>query len=196
MELPQIRLESTYAKIEIKTKKDHLQIEQPPADLSIQQPKAEMQIDKVPSKLTIDQTKARADVDLKSVSRRTEEAAQKGRQDWLEGIARRIQEGEDLMKIENGGNPIVEQAKSKRYLPEHEFGIGWVPTEGSVQINYDPGKVDINWKVHKPIISSRMRQPIINYTPGNVEINMKQYQSLKIDFNNLKFVGTNYEQLI
>lgn len=196
MELPQIRLESTYAKIEINTKKDHLQIEQPPADLSIQQPKAEMQIDKVPSKLTIDQTKARADVDLKSVFRRTEEAAQQGRQDWLDGIARRIQEGEGLMKIENSGNPIVEQAKEHRLLPEHEFGIGWIPSAGSVQINYDPGKVDVNWKVNKPLIHSQINNPIIHYTPGNVEVSMKQHQSLKIDFDNLKFVGTNYEQLI
>jgi hypothetical protein len=196
MELPQIRLQSTNAQINIQSQKGQLEIQQPHAELSIQQPLAEMQIDRTPSRLTIDQTKAREDVDLKSISRRIEEAAQLGRQDWLQGIARRTQEGEELMKIENGGNPIAEIAKRKRFLPEHEFGLGWIPSEGSVKINYDQAKVDIQWQVNKPIINSQINKPIINYTPGNVDINMKQYQSLKIDFENLKHVGINYEQFI
>jgi hypothetical protein len=196
MELPQIRLQSTNAQINIQTQKGQLEIQQPHASLSIQQPPAEMKINRTPSRLTIDQTKAREDVDLKSISRRIEEAAQLGRQDWLEGIARRTQEGEELMKIENGGNPIAEIAKRKRFIPDHEFGLGWIPSDGGVKISYDPGKVDINWKVNKPIIESQINKPIINYTHGNVDINMKQYQSLKIDFDNLKHVGINYEQLI
>jgi hypothetical protein len=196
MQLPQIRLQSTNAQINIQTQKGQLEIEQPPAKLSIQQPKAEIQIDRAPFRLTINQTKAREDVDLKSISRRIEEAAQLGRQDWLEGIARRAQEGEELMKIENRGNPIAEIAKRKIFLPEHEFGLGWIPSEGSVKINYEPANVDIQWKINKPIIESQINKPIINYTPGNVDINMKQYQSLKIDFDNLKHVGMNYEQLI
>jgi hypothetical protein len=196
MELPQIRLQSTNAQINIQTQRGQLEIQQPPAELSIQQPKAEMQIERTPSRLTIDQTKAREDVDLKSVFKRTTEAAQWGRQAILEGTARRIKEGEQLMRIENGGNSISEIAKRKRFLPEHEFGLGWIPSEGSVKVDYDPAKVNINWKGNRPIIESQINKPIINYTPGKVDINMKQYQSLKVDFDNLKHVGSNYEQLI
>jgi hypothetical protein len=196
MELPQIRLESTYAKISINTKQARIEIEQPSADVSIQQPVANMELERTPSRLSIDQTKAREDVDLKSINKRIEEAAHWGHQDVLEGIARRIHEGEELMRIEDRGNPINKQAKQHHSLPDHEFGIGWIPSAGSVQINYDPGKLDINWKVNKPIIESKYNKPIINYYPGKVDVNIKQYQSLKIDFDNLKFVGTNYEQLI
>ena len=196
MELPQIRLESTYAKININTQPAQLEIEQPPADLSIQQPQADMELERTPANLTIDQTKAREDVDLKSIFKRTEEAAQWGREAVLEGTARRVREGEELMRIENGGNPIAEQAKRHGFLPEHEFGMGWIPSEGSVKINYEPAKININFKVNKPIIESKINKPIINYTRGKVDIRMKQYQSLKIDFDNLKYVGTNYEQLI
>lgn len=196
MNFPQIRLQSTRAEIAIRTTPAVQTIEQPPADLSIEQPPADMQIERTPPKLTIDQTKARADVDLKSIPQRTVEAAQQGRQDALSGVARRVQEGDAMMRIENGGNPLAELAKQHKLLPEHEFGIGWVPAAGSVKINYDPGKTDINWKVNKPVIDSKLNKPVIQYRPGTVSVNLAQYPSLKIDFTNLKFVGIKYEQTI
>ncbi|NHM29966.1 DUF6470 family protein [Neobacillus terrae] len=196
MRLPQIRLESTNAAIQITTQNAKVEIEQPPADLNIQQPQADMEINRTPSRLTIDQTKARADVDLKSTPQRISEAAQKGQQDLLEGIARRAQEGDELMRIENGGKPIADQAKKHSFLPEHEFRLGWIPSIGSVQINYDPGKLDIQWKVNRPVINVQNNKPILNYYPGKVETSLKDYPSIKTDFVNLKYVGPNYEQTI
>lgn len=181
MRLPQIRMESTMAQIKISSYQGRQEIEEPKADLSIEQPKAEMQVEKVPSRLTIDQSRARADVDLKSAPERIADAVRQGRQDLLEGIARRTQEGDEMMKIENGGSAIAGIAKQHRVLPQHEYGLGWIPSTGSVQINYDPGRVDINWRVNKPIIDVQTHKPVINYTPGNVEISMKQYNSLNID---------------
>ncbi|WP_210367198.1 DUF6470 family protein [Bacillus sp. REN3] len=196
MQLPQIRLQSTFAQTEINTIQPMLEMEQPKAELAIEQPPAELQINRTPSKLTIDQTKAREDMDLKSISRRIEEAAQQGYEDWLAGLARVSQDGDELMMIENGGNAIAEQAKRNSEPPMLEFNIGWIPSAGSVKIDYDPGRVDLDWKVNKPIIESRINKPIIHYTPGKAEISMKQYPSLKIDFENLKHVGMKYEQSI
>jgi hypothetical protein len=100
----------------------------------------------------------------------------------MEGIARRAQEGDELMRIENGGPGVIsEQAKRIRAVQEHEFGIGWIPSYGSVQIDYDPGRLNINWRVSKPIIESQSHKPIIEYSPGKVEIQMKQYPALNID---------------
>ncbi len=183
MDIPQIRMQSTFGKIEINTQNAQLTIEQPPADLSIEQPKAEMTIEHTPSRLTIDQTKARADIDLKSIRQRIEEAAQYGSQSVNEGIARRAQEGEELMKIENGGKPLAEQAKRHGYLPEHELGLGFVPSYGSVQVDYEPGSLNINWTVNKPIINSQPHKPIMQYYPGKVDFGMKQYPSLNIDIS-------------
>ncbi|WP_442596334.1 DUF6470 family protein [Neobacillus sp. D3-1R] len=196
MNLPQIRLESNYAKIKMNTQQPIQEIEQPKAELDIQQPAADLEINRTPSKLTINQTKAREDIDLKSIFKRMDEAAQLGYEGWLEGIARRSQEGDELMKIENGGNIIAEQAARNAYSPMLEFNIGWLPHQGSVEIGYDPGKVEINVTPNKPIIKSRINKPNIQYTPGKVNISLKQYNSLKIDFENLKYVGINYEQSI
>ena len=196
MQFPQIRLQSTFAQTEIRTQQSKLEIEQPKAELSIQQPSAELNIDRKPARLTIDQTEARADMDLKHISRRIEEAAQQGYQDWLAGLARVSHEGDELMMIENGGQPIADQAKRNSESPMLDFNIGWIPSAGSVKIGYDPGKVDINWKTNKPVIESKINKPIISYTPGKAEVSLKQHPSLKIDFANLKHVGINYEQSI
>jgi hypothetical protein len=196
MQLPQIRLQSSFAQTEIKTYKAMLEIQQSKADLSIQQPAAELNINRKPSKLNIDQTKAREDIDLKNISKRIEEYSQQGYQDWLSGIARVSQDGDELMMIENEDQPIADQAKRNGESPMFDFNIGWIPSPGGVEIGYDPGEVDINWKVNKPIIDSRINKPAISYTPGKAEVSLKEYPSLKIDFDNLRFVGINYEQSI
>lgn len=183
MNFPQITMHSTFGQIEINTQNASLSMEQPSADLNIEQPKAEMAINRTPSRLTIDQSRARADVDLKSARQRIEEAAQQGKQKAAEGVARRAQEGEELMKIENGESAIAQQAKQRRAVPEHEFGIGWIPSVGGVKFDYDPGQLNINWTVNKPIINSQSHQPIINFYPGKVDISMKQYPSLNIDIS-------------
>ncbi|WP_226643238.1 DUF6470 family protein [Mesobacillus subterraneus] len=196
MQFPQIRLQSTFGQIEINTHNAKLVFEQPIAELSIQQPTAELDINRTPLKLSIDQTKAREDMDLKNISKRIEEFAQQGYQDWLSGLERVSQDGNELMMIENGGNAIADQAKRNSESPMLDFNIGWIPSMGSVKVGYYPGQVNINWKINKPIIESRINEPLVDYLPGKVEVGLKEYPSLKIDFENLKYVGSNYEQLI
>jgi hypothetical protein len=193
MQLPQIRLQSTFAKIAIETTPPVQEIEQPPAELDLQQPPAEITIETTPSKLTIDQTKAWEDMDLKHIFRRIEEFAQQGYEDWLEGIARVSRQGDELMRIEDGGNPIAEQAKENGEDPIYDFNIGWIPSLFSVKTNFEPAKVHIDVKVNKPINNTKINKPIINYTPGKVTIDLAQRNSLKIDFVNLRSVGTNFE---
>lgn len=193
MQLPQIRLQSTFAKIAIKTTPPVQEIKQPPAELDLQQPPAEMKIETTPAKLTIDQTKAWEDMNLKSIFRLIEEFAQQGYQDWLEGIARVSRQGDELMRIESGGNPIAEQAKENSEDPIYDFNVGWIPSPFSVKINFEPAKVHIDVKVNKPINRTKINKPIINYTPGKVTIDLAQRNSLKIDFVNLRFVGPHFE---
>lgn len=182
MNIPQIRIYSTPAQIEISTKQGNLSIEQPLGDLQIEQPKAEVHINRIPGKLTIDQTQARADVDLKSVKLRIEEAAQFGKQDVLSGIARRIQEGTEMMEIENGFYAFSSISKWNSEGPKKEFNIGYIPKAGSVKIEYDPGKVEINTTENKPKISYTVNKPNFSYDPSEVNVKLKQHGSLNIDF--------------
>ncbi len=182
MTLPQIRIQSQPALIGLKTIRSVQEIRQLKAEQSIQQPKAELSINTQKGTLTIDQTQAWNDMDLKSVFVRTEEAAQLGRSDLLEGIARRAQEGDQLMRIEDGGNPITEQALVNMGNQMKDWNIGWIPSAGSVKINYQPANVDIQFKANKPIIETTPKKVEHNYQQGKVEVSLHQHSFLKIDF--------------
>jgi Family of unknown function (DUF6470) len=182
MNVPQIRLESTSARIGLTIHKTVQEIEQQPADLMIKQPKAEFQIVRTPSQLTIDQTEAWADMDLKHISRRIEEFSLKGYDDWLTGLTRIAQEGDDLMRIENGGNPIPEHAKINSESPIYEFNIGFIPSANSVKINFQPSVVKLNWQTHKPEIDVQVNKTVHQFTPGTINVDLIQKPSLSIDF--------------
>jgi hypothetical protein len=181
MNFPQLRMESTSGQLGLTSQKPIQEIEQLPAEMTIKQPKAELTIRLTPGKLTIDQTQAWEDMDLKHISKRIEEFAHIGYQDWLTGLARRAQEGDDLMRIENGGNPIPEHAKINSTSPIYEFNIGFVPSPFSVKINYQPVDIRINWRTKKPEIEVKVNKPRHIYTPGEIHGEMKQWPSLAIE---------------
>ncbi|MED3721782.1 DUF6470 family protein [Geobacillus stearothermophilus] len=158
-----------------------LEIQQPPAELEIEQSPARLTIRTTPSKLTIDQTKAWEDMNLEHIFRRIEKFAEQGYNDWLDGLARVSRQGDELMRIEDGGNPIAEQAKENSETPMYEFNIGWVPSPFSVHISYTPADVDIRFETHKPVIRARTHPPVIRYMPGEVAIRLAQRPSLHID---------------
>lgn len=191
MQLPQVRLQSQQAKISINTTDATVNIRQPEAEQTIRQPQAEITMHTTPSKLTIDQTQAWNDMDLKSVFKRTEDFAKLGKKSYLDGIARRVQEGKELMQIEKGGDPIVAQAKRVDERKLKDFALGWIPSQFAVKTDYQPSKLDINVKINRPEIINTPQKPQINYQKGQVDTGIAQYQSLKVDFENLKFYGVN-----
>ncbi|SHF89223.1 DUF6470 family protein [Ornithinibacillus halophilus] len=182
MQTPQIQIRSQFAQIQMQTLPSRQEIQQPKAQLSIEQPKADLSISRIPSKLTIDQTQAWEDMGLMHVFRSNEIFAQNGRQGLLEGISRRAQQGDELMRIENGGNPIVSQANANGYDSMKQIGIKFIPSHNSVKISYQPTEVQIDVKQNEPNITVQPQKPIHNYEPGSIDISMKQYAELEIDF--------------
>ncbi|CAH0237746.1 hypothetical protein SRABI96_02846 [Peribacillus sp. Bi96] len=185
MQFPQIRLQSNSMKIGLNIEQPVQQIEQKPAVQSIEQPQAILEIHTTPGKLTIDQTKAREDMDLKSLSKRVEEFAQQGYQDWLAGMARRSQQGTELRHIERGGSPLADQAKQNSKGAEKQFNLGWIPSHFSVKLDYEPAQVEIEATAQKPIIDAQINTPNHTYTPGSVDVEILQKNALGIDFINL-----------
>ncbi|ALC82497.1 MULTISPECIES: DUF6470 family protein [Bacillus] len=181
MQLPRLMMESTQGRIGITIRSANVSIEQEPADIDIKQPPAKLEITTTPGKLTIDQTQAWEDMDLKHIFRRIEEAANRGKQDVLEGMSRRASQGNEMMRIENKGNPMPEQAKQNSERRPFEFNIGFIPSHFSVKTNYEPAQVKVEAEPQKPMIEVTPKKPIIGYSPGEVTIDMQQKPSLHID---------------
>jgi len=182
MNIPKLQIQSTNAQIGLTTQRAVQEIEQPSANIDLQQPKAEMSMETTKSQLSIDAYEARESMDYKTSISRTREIAQQSMQDAQEGTARRAQEGDELMRIENGGNPLADQAKRRFRQPYSSINIKFIPKAGSVKINFEPGNVDIKIEPQKVINNSTINKPIHNYTPGKVKVDLLQEPSLKIDW--------------
>ncbi|MCZ0702116.1 hypothetical protein J2T56_001550 [Natronobacillus azotifigens] len=196
MRLPQIRMESQPALISIQTQNATQTIQQPKADQEILQPKAEITIRTTPSRLTIDQSKAWHDMGLRTAKQLHEDATRQGYQKVMQGISRRVREGTEQMKIENGGDPLLRQAVNNANRPEKQFNIGWVPSPFAVDIDYQPSDVHIDVRANAPIINNRPNKPVIQYQPGYAETGIRQEADLHIDFENLYFRGFQFEMSI
>lgn len=182
MNIPKLQIQTTDAKIGLQITKPQQRIEQPKAELDLQQPKAEVQIHTTKSELSIDAFEMRESMGYKNARALTKDAAQQGIQDALEGIGRRAQEGGEFMRIENGGNPIVEQAKTRGLQPYSSLNIKFIPEANRVKIDYKPSTVDIQVEPQKVINHTKINKPIHEYTPGKVQVDMLQYPSVKIDW--------------
>lgn len=182
MNIPQIQIQTTKGILGLQSTKATQQIEQPRASQSIQQPRAQMTMETTKPKLTIDSSQARADVDMKNAFDRTREVASTTKQDALEGTARRASEGSELMKIENGGNPISSIAARSGRQPYSSLGIKFIPSYGSVKVSFEPGSVDIRVDQQMAVIDSSPNKPMHTYIPGKVTGQMQQSPSIQIDF--------------
>ena len=181
MNIPQLQIQTTRGILGLKNDKPIQEIEQPKATQHLEQPAAILEISTTRPQLSLDTTENRADIDMKSAIRRGNENAQYGMQQVMEGIARRAQEGQQLMQIENGGNPIIDIAKQNANPSPAPLGIRFVGDRTKVQKDIAPGTLNINATPQKPVHDVQINKPIHNYTPGKVTGVMEQYPSIQID---------------
>ena len=165
------------AKLGIRTSNPVLSIQQPGASVDIRQPKAEMSIETTPGKLRIDQSQAFAEAGRKDVFQLTREMAAKSRQKALEGTGRRAMEGRELADIHKVDNAIQNQAK-RASARNFETGLAWIPSHGSVKIDYQVGDVILNVQTRQVENNTRANKPIINYQPGDVSFQLNQSPSI------------------
>lgn len=185
MQFPQIRLQSTFARLGLNIEKPVQDIQQPKAELSIKQPSAEMDIQRVEATFEMDSFEARADIDLKSVRRRIEDAAQDGYQAWLDSIAQKSQQGDQMMRVYQNKNAIADIAKATVTDSVSDFNIAFLPRFGSFKMSYNPGTMEINWTTHKAEIEVNPQKAITNYTPGKVSGYIDTWNDLKIDYTGI-----------
>jgi hypothetical protein len=180
MNIPQIRMEQTFARLGLHIRKPVQEIEQPPAELNLRQVPARMEIHRTNPRVLIDQSECRADIDLKNIFRRNAEWAMEGRQAVLNAIARISQEGKILRSIESGGNKLKQIAIENTFKQMVPSQITFVPKYGSLKIEGIPVTTEIRWQIGGVQMDPVIRKPVINYTPGRVEGYIEQKNSLKI----------------
>ncbi len=181
MPIARIQLTTEMAQLGLQIERPIQRIEQPKATVEIEQPAAILEMSRERPQLTIDSTEAWASMNLKSVRRSIEEFASEGRQGVLEGIARRAEEGDRMMRIEHGGEAIQDISKENATPPPAPFNVRFLLGRFGVETSYDPGRLDIQIERNEPRIDARVNAPIHDYTPGKVTGVMERYPSVTVD---------------
>lgn len=185
MRIPQIQITTTDIRMDLNITKPRQIIKQPKATQTIEQPAAILDIETTRGKLKIDSSQARRDIGMIGPLESIENYAKAGRQKMLEGISRRVGEGNQMMEQsgKGQGRTVIQQIAIQNHGPKRPgpYNIKFVPSIGSVKIDYTPGKTDISITPQKPKIDVQVNKPIHNYTPGDVTGTMLVRPNIEID---------------
>jgi len=184
MRLPQIQIHTTDAKIDLNIASPQQYIKQSKATQHIEQPAAILDINTTRGVLKVDSSQARRDLGLIGPLESSANYAEKGKQEVLKGMARRAREGRQIMENsgKGQGRAIIPNIAKQNHGPHRvQFNVKFVPSVGSVKIDYTPGTTDVNIQRREPIIDAKVNKPIHEYTPGKVTGTMIQRPDVDID---------------
>jgi hypothetical protein len=160
-------------------------IEQPQADLQISQPAATLEIHTTNSELHINQDQLWRDLGLKSNGELISDYAQKGKQEVLKGISRRVREGNQLMENsgKDQGRSTIQGIAKQNHGPHRPgpYNIKFIPSFNAVKINITPGTIDVNIERNKPRIDVKVNKPKMDFTYGQVSGTMVVRPDVEVD---------------
>lgn len=181
MNIPYIQIRTTDAKLGLNISDSKQIIRQPKATQNIEQPAAILEMHTTRGIMRIDSSQARRDVGLTGQLESAANFASEGRRKAMQGIARRATEGNQMMDIAHNSNAIPSIAKKNSFPVQAKLGIDFIPSVGSVKLDYTPAELDIIVQPQKAKISSQVNKPIHEYTQGKVSGYMLQKPSIEID---------------
>ncbi|UKS26135.1 DUF6470 family protein [Paenibacillus sp. HWE-109] len=179
MPIPQIQMHLQNARLGIDADIGVQDIKQPKAtfEITTQSPRLEIHSEK--SKLYIDSSKAWDALGHGPALQTFSKIYSRAHDVALQGIAKIVEDGNRLAAIHHGGNAIAEIAKEKG-AEFFEFEFMGEASIDNVDLNYDPGSIDIQVEEGKVNINSHPNAPEINYTRGKLDIYMIQYPKVEI----------------
>ncbi|HYE83655.1 MAG TPA: DUF6470 family protein [Clostridia bacterium] len=175
-----ISINRVNGEIGINTTNPKQYIAQPSAELMIDTESPKIEIHTEPVKVLIDQGQCFNESGLMDNGTLAEDVAQRGRQAAIEGIGRRVFEGNFMASVESGGKAIPNISFNNSF-DNKEFNMVTMPGSrpkievvgGTVDIRIDEGKVSTN---------AETNPPIIDVVLGDVEIFLKQEPSISFKF--------------
>lgn len=177
--LPRIVISQTSGSIAIDIKRARLDFRPKRLEMSISDnagPQMQMRT-KLP-KVQIDQTAAFASAGLKKPIPLALENFGKALQDGIESIGTIVQEGLEFLRIENGGNPIAEQA-ARIGRTDYSLTVTAMPSVGP-EISVDEGMTDIEFPRAPVQVDWKWVEGRSDYTPYEVSITMSRYPEIEI----------------
>lgn len=181
-----LKIEQTYGRIGLDIQKAQLSIQQPKAKVDMHQELPKIQIETTPLQIHIDQSDCWNEVGLKDFLTLTRDMAQESYLQGLEAIGAIAEAGNRLMRIEYGGNPVVEMATDISNPLSRDFNVDFLP-KSRPKIEFTGGEVHFSAKGGEVELAVQPNKPIIEATNPKVTSYMLQWPSINIEYlgNNL-----------
>ena len=185
MRFPQIQISTTDIQMDYKITKPFQRIQQRPADLNISQPAATVEINTTNAKLDINMDQMWRDLGLKPTDELIKEYAQKGNQEMLKGISKRVSEGDQMMESagKEQGRATIQNIAKQNHGPQRPgpYNIKFIPSIGSVKVNIKLGTTDVNIQRNEPEFEVKVNKPQMDFTYGKVNGKMMVRSNVQID---------------
>lgn len=185
MRLPQIQISTTNIKMDYTITKPTQRITQSQAKLNISQPTATLEINSTNAKLNINMDRMWSDLGMKPSGELIQEYVQKGRQESLKGISRRLGEGRQMMMNagKDQGRGTIQNIAKQNHGPKRAgpYNIKFIPSFNAVKVNITPGTTDVNIKQNAPKIDVQVNKPQMDFTYGKVSGKMVVRPDVQID---------------
>ncbi|WP_026672373.1 DUF6470 family protein [Alkalihalobacterium bogoriense] len=180
MTVPYLDISTKDAKIGLKSYTPPMKITQESANMNIKGNAVEnISISRTASQLFIDQTEAFADAGLKSPLRKATEHAQQTTSKIYEYMAKKMRDGDAMMKIENGSNVIPRLAVEHGKIFDFDFKYTQVPkgTE-KVKFSYIPSDLNIYHSPNRFDIQVKTNKPKYQVADWKTGVYLKQKESI------------------
>lgn len=148
-------------------------------ELEIEEPKIEMT--STQAKINIDQSQSFNESGRMTNQAFLEDMVARSKQAASEGIAHRVEDGNQMMAIENGQDVIAENASYNAWERfYHEFGLVTMPRTRP-EITVEEGDVEYQFKKGEvKVLNGPLKIDGGTYQPWRLEFFMKQYNSITI----------------
>lgn len=177
--IPHIQIERQPALLEVQSRKAELSIRQPRPEFEIETSHAKMDITQPRPELEIDQHQAWRAYNGGTALEMNQQIYSELPALFLEGIAKRVEQGNRMAEFHLPGNSIAEIYGSDwKRDPFVEFRAP--ASYDNVSIHVERREPQVNIEPVPPSITAQAHTPEIEYHPGNLDIRVKQYGSIRI----------------
>ncbi|MDQ0192185.1 DUF6470 family protein [Paenibacillus wynnii] len=176
---PIVQIRQTSALIGLDTTAGSFSITQPKAEQQITTTQGEWSIHQTAPELTIDQSQARAAYTGGTYREMSQRIYSGIEQLWLEGIAKRMEQGERMANFHKPGNSIAE-VYGEDWRPVSYPEIRGEASYDNVDIHIETFPVSMEYQPAEVSVQIEARRPEINYTPATLDIYLRQKSSLSI----------------
>ncbi|KGE20410.1 DUF6470 family protein [Paenibacillus wynnii] len=173
-----LQIRQTPALIGIDADPGTYSISQPKADVNITTTPGEWDIQQFKPELTIDQSRAWAAYNGGNMLEMNKRIYSGIQQLYLQGIAKRVEQGNRMMEFFKPGNTIAEiygTDTEPNSFPEMRGPASY----DNVDIHFETRSPTINFRPAEVNIQVERHRPEIEYTRGKLDIYMQQYASVQ-----------------